>query len=365
MNQQTILESRRILAVVDDLLEDLTIQAHIPSYLSQFQASDLQYFGPDLQRQLSVLFDIERKIELSQGAPSEELTLAHRAAVRATTDALRGVGFGVSEKYSPQTSAEDSMLRFSNIIQTLRDLLNEKFNTTVEEDLQKFEILRDTVSREQTASADVKALNREVQSEKNLRRVEVQRRDVAIKKLTEELESIQSSAVEEAREFEREVKEQEEAAAVRYKTEEEALLARVQALEANLAKAEELNHKDEAALRQERRKREQFLDGLLTQYDSEMSKKTTDLADLGNEYDRAKRQLEDLDKDLKVFDEDQAKRDEEDKIERERKMHLDAILRRMEKSVKLVQAFWRGFAVRTAMKKKAGKKKKGGGKGKK
>ena len=82
-------------------------------------------------------------------------------------------------------------MRFHLIIKTLRGLMHDKFNTTVEEDLQKFEILRDTVSREQTASADVKALNREFQSERNLRKVEVARRDEAIKKLSDELQTIQ------------------------------------------------------------------------------------------------------------------------------------------------------------------------------
>ena len=86
----------------------------------------------------------------------------------------------------------------------------------------------------------------------------------------------QESAVEEDKEFERQVKDAEEINVQTYQQEEERLQSLVEQLEANLAKAEEANNKEEAALRQERRKREQFLDGLLTQYDTEMNEKTSE-----------------------------------------------------------------------------------------
>jgi|UniRef100_A0A7S4D2I8 DNA repair exonuclease SbcCD ATPase subunit len=358
MNQQTVLESKRILAIIDDLLNDLTTLQCVPAFLSQFQPADLAYLGPDIQGRLSELLDTERKLEQGQGVGNEELSFAHKHSVRAVLDMLRQVQY--TDGYEPATSPDEGLMRFHLIIKTLRGLMHDKFNTTVEEDLQKFEILRDTVSREQTASADVKALNREFQSERNLRKVEVARRDEAIKKLSDELQTIQESAVEEDKEFERQVKDAEEINVQTYQQEEERLQSLVEQLEANLAKAEEANNKEEAALRQERRKREQFLDGLLTQYDTEMNEKTSEFEQYQQDYARDQIKLEQLEKDLKQFDEDQAKRDAEEKIENDRKLHHMEVLVRMDTSSKLLQAFWRGYAIRLMIKKKKTGKKKGG-----
>lgn len=360
MNQQTVLESKRILAIIDGLLEDLTLLQYVPPYLSQFQPADLAFLGPDIQSRLSEQFEYERKIELGQAVSNEELTFAHKNAVRVTCDMLRHVRFNLEGGQDSVSIPDEGLVRFHLIISTLRGLMHDKFNTTVEEDLLKFEILRDTVSREQTASADVKALNREFQSERNLRKVEVARRDQAIAKLSDELQTIQDSAVEDAKEFERQVKEQEEQAIATYQKEEEDLLAMVAKLEADLAKAEEASAKEEASLRQERRKREAFLDGLLVQYDTEMTDKTSELEQLHEDHTRDQIKLEQLEKELKQFDEEQAKRDEEEAVEGSRKLHNMEILVRMDTSSKLLQAFWRGYAVRLMI-----KKKKSGKKGKK
>mmetsp|Transcript_66674 Transcript_66674/g.118315 ORF Transcript_66674/g.118315 Transcript_66674/m.118315 type:complete len:365 (-) Transcript_66674:91-1185(-) len=363
MNQQTVLESKRILAIIDSLLEDIHILQYVPQYLSQFQPADLAFLGPDIQGRLAEQFELERKIELGQAASNEELTVSHKNTVRVTCDLLRHMKFALQDGYESQGLPDEGLLRFELIINTLRGLMHDKFNTTVEEDLQKFEILRDTVSREQTASADVKALNREFQSERNLRKVEVARRDQAIAKLSDELQTIQDSAIEDAKDFERQVKEQAEQAREQYQKEEEELLAMVSQLETNLTKAEETNTREEASLRQKRRKMEAFLDGLLTQYDTEMTDKTGEQEQLINDYNQDQIKLEQLEKDLKQFDEEQAKRDEEEQVENARKMHNMEILYRMETSSKLLQAFWRGYAVRLMIKKK--KSGKGKGKGKK
>eukprot|EP01012_Entosiphon_sulcatum_P063958 TRINITY_DN9234_c0_g1_i1.p1 TRINITY_DN9234_c0_g1~~TRINITY_DN9234_c0_g1_i1.p1 ORF type:complete len:368 (+),score=134.22 TRINITY_DN9234_c0_g1_i1:148-1251(+) len=364
MNQQTVLESKRILAILDDLLEDLGLLQHVPAYMSQFQMADLQYLGADIEQHLADHFDLERRIEMGHDANNEELSFAHKHSTRAICDMLRSVGY-VTE-VEPQTQRDESMGRYISIIRTLRGLMYDKFNTTVEEDLLKFEILRETVSREQTASADVKALNREFQSERSLRKVEVAKRDQAIHKLEEELKTIDENAREDEKEFERMTKEQEQIAQQRYQKEEEELNARVKRLQDELAKLEEANAKEEGALRLERRKREQLLDGLLNQYDQEMTEKTEDLHTLKTDYLKDQTRLEELDKDLKVFDEEAAKQAEEQRIQGERKQHQVEIMVRMEASVKLLQAYWRGYAVRLMMKKKkAGKKRKGGKKKKK
>lgn len=351
MNQQTVLESRRILAVLDDVLLDL----HLLQTLVQ-EPSDCP--APVLRRSAGLL-ETEQRLEAAPSLTNDELLFQHRTQVRGLLDTLQGFLENPLDLATADSGPDESLGRFQVVMQTLRGLMSDKFNTTVEEDLLKFEILRDTVSREQTASADVKALNREFQSERNLRRVEVAKRDQLIGKLQEELQAVQESAREEAAEFETRLREQEEEATRVYHQEEEGLQGQVAQLEAALQKAREANQREEAALRQERRKREQFLDGLLAQYDTEMQSKTGELSQYGADYAEDQRRLEQLEQELKVFDEQQARRDDEERTESNRRLHHMEIMTRVETSSKLLQAFWRGYAVRTMLKKKkAGKKKK-------
>eukprot|EP00667_Euglena_gracilis_P015739 EG_transcript_16405 len=349
MNQQTVLESKRILAILDDLLDDVSL-LHTASTSSNRLSEDLQI-------RLGELMEAEDRLEAAPSLSNEELLFQHRTQVRGLLDFLRYEG--VAPNDGVEDGGEEGLLRFLVVLRTLRGLMSDKFHTTVEEDLLKFEILRDTVSREQTASADVKALNREFQSERNLRRVEVAKRDQLIAKLQEELQYIQETAGEEAKEFDRRVRFQDEEVARTYQQEEQGLQAQVQQLEASLKKARDANQKEEAALRQERRKREQFLDGLLTQYDTEMTSKTGELQQYSEDYSRDQARLEELEKELKVFDEKQAMRDSEERRENSRRAHQMEILNRIEMSSKLLQAFWRGYSLRMMLKKKkTGKKKK-------
>merc|ERR1711916_89865 len=58
----------------------------------------------------------------------------------------------------------------------------------------KFAILNDTVNREKNASADVQALTREYATEKDNRRVEVERRDATIRKLREDIVAVREAS---------------------------------------------------------------------------------------------------------------------------------------------------------------------------
>lgn len=366
MNAQTIAETHRILAVVDDLLEDLEVLAVVPPYLSAVPPRDMQHItnafkgtngGREAQAQLNDHFDLERKLESAAGNVAPDDVADHHLSCRSLLDTLRQAGYPHYEAAFPPN---DNIDNFRSIIGVLRSLLRDRFNTTVEDDVIKFAILNDTVNREKSASADVQALNREYQNEKESRRVEVEKRDIAIRKLKEEIAKLEESSRRETEEFLLVSEQHAEADRERYKQEYESLEAKRQDMTGGLRSAEVKCSNEENQLRGERSKKEKELEQIIDSYDKEMTNLTTTVETLEQE---TKQDLEVISK-LHAKLETLNKEDEEHKqgkqIELERKDHRQFVTVNLENCSRVIQAFWRSHAVRLhAMQKgkKKGKKK--------
>eukprot|EP01063_Lacrimia_lanifica_P023755 TRINITY_DN3142_c0_g5_i1.p2 TRINITY_DN3142_c0_g5~~TRINITY_DN3142_c0_g5_i1.p2 ORF type:complete len:361 (+),score=211.30 TRINITY_DN3142_c0_g5_i1:116-1198(+) len=358
MNPQTKAEAERILSVLDELLEDLDILMYLPPYYSNLTKDELSGLGPAAANQLAQFYDIERKVELD----AEGDVGTHHRVVVSVLGHLRKQLF-VNNTSLP---AADPLARFKRVIVILRGLMYNNFSTTVEEDDQKLQILKDTVSREQHASADVKALNREFITEQKLRQTEVSKKDQAIHKLMEEVQEVERKAHEDIMDYDRVATERKLLEEQQAAQEEAELEAKVEELENQLAKLREMNQKDEGLLRADRKKKENNLSTIINDYDKEMTQKAAEREKLSADYDEDNIQLAKVEEELKAYTEENNNWDEEDKIKQERRRHNGAIKSRLETSARQVQAFWRGYAERNNLKKRSKKGKgKGGGKDKK
>eukprot|EP01002_Notosolenus_urceolatus_P004430 NODE_2168_length_1184_cov_49.177974_g1798_i0.p1 GENE.NODE_2168_length_1184_cov_49.177974_g1798_i0~~NODE_2168_length_1184_cov_49.177974_g1798_i0.p1 ORF type:complete len:359 (+),score=102.75 NODE_2168_length_1184_cov_49.177974_g1798_i0:35-1111(+) len=343
MNHLCAKEIGHILAVFDDLLLDLDILALIPNRIQELPV-DVEEGARDVLAQYA-----EAEARLEAGFHQEEAVLSHKNATRALVDRLREMSW--VRQVQNQVEASPSVFSFHEVIKTLQDLAAEKLTTTVEEDTIKAQILRDTVTREQTASADVKALKREVQAESMARKTEVARRDESIQKLLEEYKQVQDEAHNWEVDFDRNMSQQARTQAETFASQEEMLQKQIASLAEELRKAEERNAKEETAARNERRRREQFLDGLLQQYDREMIEKTDDLETLQTDLKKDGTRMEALEKDLKVLDDEYEAAEKAARIEATRKAHYQALLQQQEEHSKLIQAFFRGYWVRSQARK--------------
>lgn len=366
MNAQTIAETHRILAVIDDLLEDLDILALLPPYLSAVPPQDMQHItnafkgtngGREAQAQLNDHFDLERKLESAAGDVSADDIADHHLSTRSLVDTLRQAGYPHYEAaYPPNESIEN----YRSIIAVLRSLLNDRFNTTVEDDVIKFAILNDTVNREKSASADVQALNREYQNEKESRRIEVEKRDIAIRKLREEIAKLEESSRRETEEFLLVSEQHAEADRERYRQEIEGLDAKQQDMAAGLRSAEVKCGNEENQMRGERSKKEKELEQIIDSYDKEMTTLTTTVETLEAETKQDQEETSKLAAKLETLNKEDEEHKQAKQIELERKDHRQFITVNMENSSRVIQAFWRSHAVRlhAAQKgKKKGKKK--------
>merc|ERR1712000_492757 len=254
MNPQTQAEAHRILDVIDDLVQDLDAIAHFPTSLSGLPARDKEYIvhtfggegGREAYEQIKEYLSVEPRLDRqvtrpgyvvasSSGAIADDGPLnaneieSLHLSTRALIDTLRAADYGGS--YDPATPKSGPVNNFVQVVKVLRGLLKDRFETTVEEDVVKFAILNDTVNRADAASADVSALNRDLHQSRQSRKEEVERRNILIKRLTDEIHTVEETAEMERANIER-------SAAERKDTDAEAATSMLKDLEAQLEEME-------------------------------------------------------------------------------------------------------------------------------
>lgn len=369
MNQQTLAEAKRILSVVDDLIVDLNVLACVPAYMSAMPPPDLQHIinafgggqgGREAQTQLNEHFDLERKLESNTGSDGNAEDVAdHHLSTRALIDTLRVAGYG-STQFTPMYSPNESITNFTHILSVLRGLLHDRCHTSVEDDVIKYTILHDTVNREKSASADVQALNREYHNEKESRRVEVEKRQQAIRKVREEIEQLRLASETELSNFLKLSKELATTDSERFQQElEELKTKRVEMLNEK-GQVEKKFSDEEAQLRGGRSKKESTISGTIGEYDSQMQNLTSIITQLQKELDDDTEQLVDVERELNTLNQEASEYELERRIGEQRRSHYTEITAKMEDQARVIQGFFRSFAVRLKASQKGKKKGKKG-----
>jgi hypothetical protein len=364
MNQQTLAEARRILSVVDELIADLRVVSHLPSYMSAMPPQDLQHItnafgggqnGREVQTQLNEHYDLERKLESAGGGEvAAEDVADHHLSTRALLDTLRAAGYG--EAYEPAFPASEGIRNFGHIMLVLRGLLQDRCHTSVEDDVIKYTILHDTVNREKSASADVQALNREYHNEKETRRIEVEKRQQAIRKVKEEIDQLRQASDTEMSNFLKLSKELATTNEERYQQELEELRSKKGEMRQETDQLEGKFFNEENALRAARSKKETTISATISEYDTQLQNLTVTIATLQKELDEDTDQLVDVERELHQLNQDAAEYELERRIGEQRKGHYMDVNVRMESQARIIQAFFRSFAVRLKASQKGKKK---------
>lgn len=363
MNPQTVGETKRILHVVDDLIEDISVLAVLPPYLTAIPSADMGQImgafstpngGREAQTQLNDHFDIERRLE--SGDVTQEDVADHHLSARAVLDTLRQAGY---PRFQAQYPPNEALQNVGHILTVLRKLLHDRCHTTVEDDVVKYTILHDTVNREKSASADVQALNREYHNEKESRRVEVEKRNAAIRKVKEEVEHLRVATEAEVSNFVKVSKEMTEGNADRFRQELEELGTKQREIETELRNVETKCAAEEESLRAARSKKEGTVFGTINDYDSQMNTLSSVMATLRKELDEDTERLAEVERELNALGNEQAEYDLERKIAEQRKGHFADIVVRQHSAARVMQAFIRSWAVRLHASQKGKKGKKG------
>ncbi|XP_073486480.1 LOW QUALITY PROTEIN: dynein regulatory complex protein 10 [Aquarana catesbeiana] len=137
----------------------------------------------------------------------------------------------------------------------------------------------------------------------------------------------------------------------------------LQQLRSQLTSAIAENREVELSLRKKKYKVETEIENWIQKYDADMGEKQTELEEIEAVYEEEKAQLAELKEKLSVFEVEYVQIMEERHQAQLKKEAEEKELARRNQAAAIIQAHWKGYQVRKAMKSKKKKKKKGKGKG--
>lgn len=263
-----------------------------------------------------------------------------------------------STKACSSGAVSEGIAHLQNLIEILTRLMHLRNSSTVSDDRRRYNILRDAVNKEQSATADVQALNREFEEVKEARAREVGALDREIERLEEELRYVQVAGDVELDAF-REVSHQIQTCHIsayqqRMQDNREAMEAMRSQLESTQAQHIEAVNQ----LRSLRTKKEAVVSGAITEYDTQMQAMGAVIDALQKETEEETEQIVRLEEDLKQLQTGHHEYELEKCISEQRQEHWEAIRQRLEQNARVVQAYYRAYAARLHAQREMSKKKK-------
>lgn len=253
---------------------------------------------------------------------------------------------------------DTSLSHVKHIFQLLHRIIQLRNMSTVNEDVHRYKVLHEAVNKEQSATADVQALNREYEEVKASRKREVAHLDDEIRKLEEELSYVQRAADVELDAF-HEVSakiQSDHRQAFQEQLEvhrQAADVAKERMKQVQIQHAEATNQ-----LRSLRAKKEAAVSGAIQEYESQMANLHAAMEKLQEEYEKDMTKVLELEKKLGKLHTSKKNYEIELQVKERREDHGRQIREQMEVNAKVLQAYFRAYMVRVNFEKELNKKKK-------
>src|SRR5690606_3665564 len=232
MNSRTQAEIDRVINVIEDATMELKLVTYLSTYMTQMPQNVLSKFNTQTKQAISNLMDIERVYDykIKNGEMNQQtISLAEKIKelVRQILYLFKKNGY-LNDDLFFELEPNKRMLGFLKTFQELAEVWSDKLHTTVEEEQIKNDQKNEAAARDKKASADVKALQRELASERSIREREVSLREDALNKLKEELTNLQRSTQAELSEFNQTMKDREITEHTEFKNKKEKLINEIQ-----------------------------------------------------------------------------------------------------------------------------------------
>jgi DNA repair exonuclease SbcCD ATPase subunit len=360
---------QRIINVLDELLEDLQNIQHIPVMTSQYTSTVQSSFSQDVQQEIAELFEEEKILEQKfkeKNSVNELLEFADpvKHTTKRITMLMRQTGFQKKNLRREKESHNNKMGRLIQRLSDMREVWCDKLNTTVEEEQIRAEQRSETAARDKKASADVKALQRELASERSIREKEVSLREDAIKKLQDELYYLQTSSKNEKQDFDTLYLEKEDTAQKKYIKFDALLKDQIEKTKEKLKQVKTEHEKLEKEMILQRKGEEKQVEGIVANYDKTMSETSIKINGLMRDFEKDEKRVNYLQAELKKFEEEKAQKAEELRKIMEEKKSIEERRKKKNTAASVIGRAWRSHKHQQEEAKKAAKKKpkKGGAK---
>ncbi|NXM15637.1 DRC10 protein, partial [Ploceus nigricollis] len=358
-------ETERILTVLDETIVKLEITRLIPRITGSLERY-ARMLGPKITSSLLEHQKLSMEIQHLLTSPGDENSM--RAAEQRLKCSLRnilrlflanpllyhGLKYEVRVRESPADVFIKAFMEF-------RDFTLERLLTTPDEEKEKIQFMKDISLQVEKNTEIISALQGELAGVIQTRDEEVSRKDKTIENLKTSMEDLAKNCKADIRlimkEGEKQQKEDKEASQDRCAT----LKQDIQRLQTQL-NALVLEHRaSELVLRKEKCKAEKEIQKWVQKYDTDMTEKQTTYEEVQAVYDEEKEQLSLLMEKHAMLLQEYTQIEEERRMLKEKEEEAAREEARRNKAATCIQAFWKGYLVRSIYKSKL---KKGKGKGK-
>lgn len=240
----------------------------------------------------------------------------------------------------------------------LRDILMHKLLTTPQEETERMAYLDDISKRERHNAAIIEKQEHELKEALEDKEEEIRKKNDIIKRLQTDLHQIEKFSDENIRRTRAEAEKQEIADSKNSDQKIQKLQTEINQLQTQLNNAVTENREKEADLRAKKYKVENEVDNWIQKYDQDMGERQDEYEEIDLVYTEEKKQLFELEERFATLEKEYVAIMEERRIARDKRERAQRELALLVKSATTIQAFWRSYKVRKALKSKS--KKKGG-----
>lgn len=241
-------------------------------------------------------------------------------------------------------------------------LMNMLLTTPVEEE-ERNQFLKEISERERYNSGVITKLEGELQAALDDKENEIRKKNDVIRRLQADLHQIEKFSEEHIRRTKSEAEKQESADTKNSEGKKLKLQQELAQLNTQLQNHIQEHREHEQSLRRRKFQIETEVENWIQKYDQDMGERQDEFEEIDAVYTEEKKQLNELEERFKTLEAEYNQIQEERRIARERREAAERELQISVMAATTIQAFWRSFKVRKALKGK--KKKKGGKKGKK
>lgn len=246
-------------------------------------------------------------------------------------------------------------------MQELRDILMNKLLTNPEEEKERAAYLDEISKRERHNAAVIEKLEKDLKTAIDEKDEEIRKNNDVIKKLQTDLHTIEKVSEENNRRTRLEAEKNEMADAKNSQQKSQKLQSEINALQSALNNSISEHRELEADLRAKKYKVENEVDNWIQKYDQDLGERQDEYEEIDTVYTQEKKQLLELEERFATLEKEYLSIMEERRVARSKLEKAQRELEMLVKAATTIQAFWRSYKVRKALKAKA--KKKGGRKG--
>ncbi|XP_052797931.1 dynein regulatory complex protein 10-like [Mya arenaria] len=264
----------------------------------------------------------------------------------------------IKQAYAKRGASAKSFIQYLN---ELKDILMNKLLTTPEEEKERMDYLQEISKRERNNASIIEKLEAELKIAQDDKDEEIKKKNDVIRGLQADLRQIQKFSEDHIRRVNSEADKQKGADKKNSEGRKQRLTQEVTQLQTEKQNLVTEHRENEQELRKKKFKIETEVENWIQRYDADMGERQDEFEEIDEVYTQEKTQLHELEERFKTLEAEYNTIMEERRLARERREAAERELALMIKASTTIQAFWRSFKVRKALKsrkKKGGKKKK-------